>query len=110
MRLFGSLLQEPRLAARILAKSPTATTLSLVSIALGIGITTAMFSFVDAAYLRPMPFEQPSEILQLESRGDNGRSFPYTWPDYQDAAATTELDELELAASPVVPMGMEDSG
>jgi putative ABC transport system permease protein len=84
MRRFGSLWQELRLSVRVLAKNPAATTLSLVSIAVGIGITTALFSFVDATYLRSMPFERPGDVLKLESRGDDGRSFLYNWPDYQD--------------------------
>ena len=49
-----------------------------------------MFSVVDAAFLRPMPFERPAEILQLESRGDDGRGFSYTWPDYQDMVRATQ--------------------
>ena len=84
MRLLGLLWQDLRLAVRVLAKSPAATTLSIVSIALGIGITTAMFSFADANYLRPFPFQRPGEVLELSSRGDDGRSFLYDWLDYHD--------------------------
>ncbi len=79
----------------MVAKNPAATTLSVLSIAFGIGFATAMFSFADAAYLRPFPFHHPEQVLQLTSFGDDGRPFLYGWPDSEDLTrAGTRIAEL----------------
>ena len=75
-----------RVAFRHLAKSPGVTALSVLSIALGIGLTAGVFSVVDAGLLRPFPLERPSEVLQVSSRNDDGHYLMYGWPDCQDMA------------------------
>jgi putative ABC transport system permease protein len=81
-----SLLQDLRLAFRVLKKSPGATALCVLSIGLGIGLTTAMFSIGDAMLLRPLPIDRPGELWALYSRADDGRTIGYGWPDYLDMA------------------------
>ncbi len=76
--------QDLRLAVRLLWKSRGATALSIVSIALGIGLTTGIFSVEDAMLMRPFPLDRPAELLYATSRGDDGRTFLYGWPDYED--------------------------
>ena len=61
MRLSESLWPDLRVALRVLRKNPATTTLSVASIALGIGLTTGLFSLADAAFLRPYPLERPGE-------------------------------------------------
>jgi predicted permease len=73
-----------RAAFRHLAKTPGATALSVLSIALGIGLTTGIFSVADAMLLRPLAVERPSELLSVGSVADDGHLFLYGWPDYQD--------------------------
>ena len=72
------------MAWRMLARYPAATALSILSIMLGIGLTTGMFSLADAVFFRPFPFERPGEIQKVESIGDDGRYLSYSWQDYQD--------------------------
>jgi len=84
MRPTEFLWQDLRSALRVLGKSRGATALSVLSIALGIGLTTGTFSIADALLLRPFPLERPSEVLYATSRGDDGREVPYGWPDYED--------------------------
>jgi predicted permease len=85
MQLFESLWHDLRVAFRHLAKSPGATALSVLSIALGIGLTTSIFSVADAMLLRPLAVERPRELLQVNSVADDGQFFSYYgWPDYQD--------------------------
>jgi len=76
--------QDLRVAARVVAKNPIPTALSVLSIALGIGLTTAVFSVGDALVLRPLPLQRPGEVLTVVSRGDDGAVFQYGWPDYED--------------------------
>src|ERR1035438_8929405 len=57
MYLLGEYL---RYGVRLLRKAPGFTTIALVTLALGIGATTAIFSVVDAVVLKPLPFRDPS--------------------------------------------------
>ncbi len=84
MRPFESFWQDIRMAIRVLRKSPGATGLSILSIALGIGLTTGIFSVGDAMLLRPFPLERPGEVFQVTSLGDDGQPLFYGWADYQD--------------------------
>ena len=97
IELLETVIQDLRHGLRVLRKSPGATMLSVLSIALGIGLTAGMFSVGDAMLLRPMPFHRPSELLMASSRGDDGRPFLYGFPDYVDMAAAGR-DLAELAA------------
>lgn len=84
MKLAQSLWQDLRVALRVLNKSRGMTLLCIVSIGLGIGLITGIFSLGDAVFLRPFAFEKPEEVFSLISRGDDGNWFLYGWPDYQD--------------------------
>jgi len=97
MRSLETFRQDLRLALRVLAKSPGATALCVLSIALGIGLTTAMFSIGDALLLRPLPIDHPDQLWDLSSRSDEGRYIQYGWPDYLDMCDASK-DWAGLAA------------
>jgi predicted permease len=63
--MLESLLRDMRSALRSLATARGVTVLAIVTLALGIGATTTMFSVVDAALLRPVPFAQPDRLAML---------------------------------------------
>ncbi len=57
--------QDLRYAFRILGKTPAATAVALIALALGTGTSTAIFSVVDAVLLKPLPFQDPGQLLVI---------------------------------------------
>ena len=82
-----------RFALRTLAKSPSFAAIAIVSLALGIGANTAMFSYVDAVLLRPLPVPDSGRIVEVDSTAPDTRLGRVSYADYvdlRDRATTLE--------------------
>jgi predicted permease len=85
----NTLLQDLKFSLRLLARTPGFTLAAITVLALGIGLNTAMFSFVHALIFQPRPFPEPDRIVQVythdEKQPDRYRAFDYaTYRELRD--------------------------
>ena len=103
------LLADLRFGARMLLKRPGTTTLAIAALALGIGLTTTMFSIVNGAILRGLPFDESERILHIERRNptQGNSTFEVSGHDFVDyrARQQTFSDFAAFARTPVVVSG-----
>src|SRR4051794_19083393 len=61
----GQLLRDARYACRLLRRQPTFTIVAILTLALGIGATTAVFTVVYGLLLRPLPYQDPNRLVMV---------------------------------------------
>ena len=122
-----TLWQDIRYGCRMLAASPGFAVVSILSLAIGIGANSAIFSFADALLLRPLPVARPGEVLTVGSRSSfealNASSLVSSYRDYVDIrdrnhsfdglAAFSYLTAgfaADPSATPKIKLGMRVSG
>src|SRR5262245_1925695 len=83
----SDIVQDLRYALRRLAATPGFTLLALVTLALGIGANTALFSVVHAVLLKALPFEKPEQLLWVYSHHTSSERYPFSLPEFCDYRA-----------------------
>jgi macrolide transport system ATP-binding/permease protein len=82
--LFETILQDLRFAIRQLRKSPGFTFTAVIVFAFGVAASTAIFAFVDAALVRPLPYRDPTGLVALFERLPIGDRYHISYGDYLD--------------------------
>ena len=84
LELFDTIRQDLRYAVRAFVRTPGYTLAATLTLALGIGATTAVFSIIDGVLLRGLPYRDPARLVGMfESRSDGGLRVP-SYPTFQD--------------------------
>jgi macrolide transport system ATP-binding/permease protein len=97
-------------AVRWLLRSPGFAAVAILSLGLGIGANTAMFSLVDALLLRPMPVEDPDSLVDVFTSSSDGDEYATTsYPDYLDIQAqNTVFTEMTAYSMMLAPLNLGD--
>jgi len=91
-----SLASDLRHGARVLARQPGLTAIAVLALTLGIGLTTMMFSIIQGAFLRGLPFEESDRIVAVtradtaNPNNDRGNVSPHDFADWRDAQQSLE--------------------
>ena len=90
--------QDLRFGARMLLKQPAFTLIAVLTLAVGIGANTAIFSFVNGVLLRPLPFPEPERLVALsEENPQRGR--------YVGVASPRNLEDWERQSLTIAQVG-----
>ena len=84
--LFETIFRDIRYAVRVLRKSPSFTAIAIITLALGIGINTTLFTAFDAVALKPLPVKDAGHIVRFvrwfQSRGMGDIQYAFSYPEY----------------------------
>ena len=103
-RLIDTVVQDLRYAARTLLRDPTFSAVAVITLALGIGANTAIFSVVNGVLLRPLPYPEPDRIVSIWERHPGGGNNHIAWAnavDWRDQSKSFEA----LAVHPSYAFG-----
>jgi putative ABC transport system permease protein len=93
----GSFIQDLRFGARMLMKQPGVTLIAVLTLALGIGANTAIFSVVNAVLLQPLPFQEPERLARIWRSSAEDERGACSYPDFADLRARQTVFERMAA-------------
>jgi predicted permease len=96
----GTLFQDLRFAFRQLGRAPSFAITAVLTLALGIGANTAIFSLVNSLLLRPLPVQNPGQVAELAEALGKGPMFPnFSLPEYKQVRAEASHSFSGIAAA-----------
>src|SRR5512143_96441 len=98
-----------RYAVRWLRKSPGFASVAVLTLAIGIGANTAIFSVVQAVLLKPLPFRDPGRLCLLTESMPNIPVLGPSWENFQDWRAQNKSFE-GVGAARIAPMTLTGAG
>jgi putative ABC transport system permease protein len=101
VHLLETLLQDVRYGLRMLRKSPGFTVVALLTLALGIGANTAIFSVVYGVLLRPLPYQDPSRLIVLNETTPRVGTVSVSYPNFLDWRAQSRAFSKTAAVSSI---------
>ncbi|MDE3136809.1 MAG: ABC transporter permease, partial [Acidobacteriota bacterium] len=104
-----SLLKDLRYALRVLAKSPGFVAVAVVSLTLGIGVNTTIFTLAKAIFLQSIPVKNPATLMVLYStqRSPHGPTLEYLPSSYLNARDIKERNDVFSGLSIIIPSGAD---
>jgi predicted permease len=104
----NGLLQDLRYALRTLRKSPAFVTITVLTLALGIGANLAIFAVVNAVLLRPLPFREPDRIVRVfdDLRGAGAKNVGMSVPELYDLQRSGAFEQISV----IIPASQALSG
>src|SRR5256714_6925103 len=91
------MISDLKYALRTLTKSPGFTLVAILTLALGIGASAAIFSVLDAVLLRPMPYPNQERLVEVSELNESGRGMPFAEPNFNDLVARNHSFEAAPA-------------
>ena len=104
---FQNLLQDLHYAARQLRRAPGFATTVVLTLALSVGVATAVFCVFETVMLQPLPYAHPEKIVNITSYSRSGYTQPYSWPSFKDARTQARTFDAMATYVSFVKINME---
>src|SRR5579863_6790146 len=106
----GSFWQDVRYSLRMIAKAPGYAAIAILTLALGIGANTTIFSWINSTLLNPIPgLASPNEVVALSLGRGSDNPFPFTYPDFE-AMRDGQRSFTGLTGCNPTPMSLTGNG
>ena len=105
-RWLEDLAQDLRYALRVLRRNPGFATVALLTLALGIGANTAIFSVLNAVLIRELPVRQPEDLLRVAPIGERGEDMAFSYPFFRALRKSQQVFSSVYAATGSSPMDL----